>query len=180
MILIIVVIVLSIVVFVYYFKAKIVKLLKTSAGKSSALPYRKRDYLLTKAERSFYGLLTSLVQHRDVVVFAKVRLGDLLYLPSNTKERTSYWNKVQAKHIDFVLCDSATVKPLLAIELNDSSHKQQSRAERDDFVCQALEAAGLPFIAVPVRHDYDLQDLSTRIDEAMSSTKKPTPGAEKF
>src|SRR5688500_3263755 len=70
------------------------------------LPYRRKDYLLTKAERSFYEVLRlSLANDPDLIIFAKVRLLDLLWLPKGTAKAQSHRNKVQSKHVDFVICE---------------------------------------------------------------------------
>ncbi len=47
------------------------------------LPYRARDYLLSKAEQSFYLVLLH-VTGTDWRVFPKVRLLDLVWLPRGT------------------------------------------------------------------------------------------------
>jgi hypothetical protein len=56
-------------------------LMKQIAGSkptaAAALPYRKKDYLLTVAERSFYEVLCSVLDGQ-LLVFAKVRLADLV------------------------------------------------------------------------------------------------------
>ena len=50
-------------------------------------------------------------------------------------------NKVQAKHVDFLLCDSKLVARYI-IELDDNSHIAPDRAERDQFVDSVLQAVG--------------------------------------
>lgn len=132
------------------------------------LPYRRRDYLLTKAERSFYGVLQQIASE-DWQIFAMVRLADLLYLPRGTERRQSYQNRIQSKHIDFVLCRSTDVRPILAIELDDSSHARRDRSERDRFVDQALQAAGLPLLRVRAQRTYDPRQLLQSIREALES-----------
>lgn len=82
-------------------------ILKQIAGNkptaAAALPYRKKDYLLTAAERSFchghdtvssratsvalgFSVLCSVVDGQ-LLVFAKVRLADLVYMPKGTANR---------------------------------------------------------------------------------------------
>jgi len=50
--------------------------------------------------------------------------------------------------------------PILAIELDDSSHREGRRRERDSFVDDALSAAELPLLRVPVRRSYSPQELA--------------------
>ena len=57
------------------------------------------------------------------MIFSKVRLLDLLWLPDNMKNRILYIRRVASKHVDCVLCHPRTVAPALVIELNDASHR---------------------------------------------------------
>jgi len=130
------------------------------------LPYRKADSLLSPAERSFYEVLLR-VSCTDMHVFPKVRLLDLLWLPPQMKERQVYLNRVQSKHLDFVLCDRTRVEPLLAIELDDASHQMLERQARDQFVDAVLKAAGLSLLRVPVQRSYSPCDLAILIEKEL-------------
>lgn len=133
---------------------------------SESLPYRKRDYLLTVAERSFYELLCSIAGNQ-LHVFPKVRLLDLFYLPKGTENIQSHRNRVMSKHVDFVLCDRQNVKPLLVIELDDASHEREDRKERDAFLDQALSAASLPVLHVTAKRSYAPKELADLIQEKL-------------
>lgn len=78
------------------------------------LPYQKKWYLLSPAERDFYETLRQVIGDR-YLIFTKVRLLDLLWLPQNLPNRQTHMNRVQAKHVDFVLCHPQTVAPALVI-----------------------------------------------------------------
>ncbi|MEO0587119.1 MAG: DUF2726 domain-containing protein [Planctomycetota bacterium] len=127
-----------------------------------ALPYQARRYLLTKAERSFFGVLDQAVGNR-YLVFAKVRLADLLQVRTGTEGRQSHQNKIQSKHIDFVLCDPNTVEIVACVELDDASHNRKDRQERDLFVDRALVAAGLPLIRFRAQRTYSVADVRMKI-----------------
>lgn len=127
------------------------------------LPYKKKEYLFTNAEKSFYGVLKLILKDESFSIFAKVRLCDLLYLPNNTDKRSIYWNKIKSKHIDFIICDDNHVKPILAIELDDSSHNNAKRADRDTFVNKALHDAGLNIIRVRASNTYNVSELTQLI-----------------
>jgi len=129
---------------------------------SEALPYEKQDYLLSKAERSFFGVLERVTRGK-YLVFAKVRLADVVLVPSDTPSRQSHFNRIQSKHVDFLICDMAEVRPLLAIELDDSSHQKDRRKTRDAFVESALEAAGLPLLRVPVQKAYSAEEIGEAV-----------------
>lgn len=65
--------------------------------------------------------------------------------------------------------EAATMKPRLAIELDDSSHQKVSRQERDAFVDEALAAAGLPCLHIPAARSYAPQELGTNICQKLSA-----------
>lgn len=136
-------------------------LLKLITGRSGfglsngKLPYRKKDYLLTVAERNFYQVLSQVIEKNNGLLFAKVRLEDLLWLPRGTENRWGLRNRIKSRHIDFVICDNQSVMPLLAIELDDSSHQRQDRIERDQNIDRILHDAGLPILHIRVQHSYD-------------------------
>jgi len=143
-------------------------LLRTYSIPSGArLPYKKRAPFLSAAERSFFGVLKGVAAGR-YEVFAKVRIGDLLYVPGREEERQSYQNKIQAKHVDFLLCDQQALSPVVAIELDDASHRSARRRERDAFVNQAMNGAGLPLVRVPAQASYSPAELAARLDSAMT------------
>ncbi|HWB21092.1 MAG TPA: DUF2726 domain-containing protein [Phycisphaerales bacterium] len=139
---------------------------------ATKLAYRRKDYLFTKAERSFFGVL-QLAVGNDFLIFSKVRLADVLDSPSGALWR-AHFNRIASKHVDFLICDRDFVRPLLAIELDDSTHGQTKRQERDKFVDEALGSAQLPVLHVPAKYSYDPNDVRARIRATLEM-----PGATK-
>ena len=92
-------------------------------------------------EKAFYRQLNGYAARKDMTVFTKVRLLDLLEPMKNQPKYKTYFYKVQAKHVDFVLCDTKLVARYI-IELDDSSHNTPDRVERDQFVDTVLQAVG--------------------------------------
>jgi len=138
-------------------------------GKPAAaanLPYRKKDYLLTAAERSFYEVLGSVLDGQ-LLVFTKVRLADLVYMPKGTANRQAHFNRIQSKHVDFVLCTRDKLSPVLVIELDDASHEEEARRDRDTFVDAALTAAGLPILHIPAQRSYVPAELVAAIQQKL-------------
>ncbi len=136
--------------------------------KTVGLAYRLRDDFMSPAERSFYGVLTQVVGNRYTVL-AKVRLADILYVPrSGNNAWASQQNKINQKHVDFLLCEPTTMAPQIAIELDDASHSRKDRTKRDEFVDAAFTAAGLSVAHVPVKSSYRAQDLQALMAPAPS------------
>ncbi|MBN2385560.1 MAG: DUF2726 domain-containing protein [Anaerolineales bacterium] len=129
---------------------------------AEVLPYRLRDDFLSPAELSFYKVLSSLMTGSRLVIQVKVGLGDLFYV-IRPNENHAYMNKIRQKHVDFLICDSATMRPLLAIELDDSSHDQPRRQARDEFVDQAFQSANFPLLHIPAQREYNTQEITARI-----------------
>jgi very-short-patch-repair endonuclease len=127
------------------------------------LPYQKAERLLTPAERTFYEALCTAIDERWRI-FAKVRLGDLLEVPYGTMNRRLYRNRIDQKHVDFVLCSATSFAPVLAIELDDRSHERWEARQRDAVKDAALQAAGLPVLRVHVTETHTPAELRERID----------------
>jgi hypothetical protein len=142
-------------------------------GGKGPLPYESNGPLLSRAERSFCGVLVQAVEGR-YPIFAKVRLGDVLTVPPGTQQFWTHRNKIDRKHVDFVLCSPRDLTPVLAIELDDASHERADRRARDAFVDRALEAAGLPILHVPAQHAYVPAELRARIDASVNGDPTPT------
>ena len=106
------------------------------------LPYDAIPSVLTRGELAFFDVLMHVVAGRYQVL-AKVRLADLVEVTDNSPNRRAWFMRISQKHIDFVLCDRPSMRPLLLIELDDRSHHRGDRVERDDFVNQCLDSAGL-------------------------------------
>lgn len=127
--------------------------------------------MLTAAERSFYEVLIGILEQRTpgrYVVLAKVRLADLIKVAPRTERRQSFQNSINAKHVDFVLCDRQTLAPVLVVELDDSSHGRSDRQERDAFVNGALAAARLPIVHVANQHAYAPNKVYDQVAAALA------------
>lgn len=144
-----------------------------SADSVTDLPYRTRDDFLSAAERSFYGVLVAAIAGR-ALVFAKVNLADVLFV-SGKEKRQSYHNRIDRKHVDFLLCTLDTVRPVAAIELDDKSHERADRVDRDAFVDAAFDAAGLPLVRFPAQRAYNVAEVARQLEPHLMTTTAPKP-----
>ncbi|MEO5928061.1 MAG: DUF2726 domain-containing protein [Patescibacteria group bacterium] len=141
----------------------------SGVGSDEKMSYRKKDSLLTAAEKSFYRTLRPIAEKNNYLLFAKVRFEDLLWIPHGVENRLALRNHVQSKHIDFVFCDKENVRPVLAIELDDASRQRDDRSRRDAQVDQILRIIGLPILRVRVRTSYDAVLLEDEIRKMFTS-----------
>ena len=125
------------------------------------LPYRLRADFLSPAELSFYHVLASVVGDR-AVVSTKVRLVDLFFVP-RSQEWQAHHNKIAQKHLDILLCDPQTMRPIAGLELDDQSHERQDRVKRDAFVDEVFEAAGLPLLHIPYQRTYSPREIAAQV-----------------
>lgn len=132
-----------------------------SATPAKELPYRLRDDFLSPAEFSFYKVFNS-IYGTQLIVQSKVRLADVFFV-ARPNENYTFFNRIAQKHLDFLICDSRTMKPILAVELDDSSHNRANRRERDEFLEEACQVAGLPLVRLPVQREYNTLEIEERM-----------------
>lgn len=118
----------------------------------------QRKYLLTKNEYHEYLKLRQYATERRLLVCPKVRLLDIIEPRKGEKNYKTLFYKIQAKHVDFVICDqNLRIKAIL--ELDDNSHNQKNRKDRDTFVDQILTSVGYKVIRVRSITETTLDDL---------------------
>jgi very-short-patch-repair endonuclease len=137
-----------------------------SARKSADSPYALIPQLLTPAERDFHAALQAAVP-AGYQLFAQVRLAGLAQVKPQARRDKSHWWRIQAKCVDFVLCDARTTAPRLVIELDDASHNRADRQARDEFVDTVLAGIGLPILHVRWQSRYSPSELAGRIAEKL-------------
>lgn len=132
--------------------------------------YEAVPALLTPAERSFFGVLQQAVA-TDYQIFAKVRLADIVRPARSVASgrRQAAFNRISAKHADFVLCESKTLRVLGVIELDDTSHARSNRQARDNFVDTVLAAAGIGILRVSAGYAYSPAQLRDQVEKAFRS-----------
>lgn len=131
-------------------------------SRSSEFPYGRRRYLLSIAERRFFAALIKAVPPGNTVS-CKVRLADLVFVRREAERDKKHFNRIQAKHIDFVLCDLRSSAVRLAIELDDKSHNRGDRQERDAFVDELLSSVGITMLRFRAKGDYNVTEISTKL-----------------
>ena len=131
---------------------------------SAEIAYALRDDFLSPAERSFYGVLLT-VTGTSLVVCPKVALGDLFFAkPEDPRQRRILTNRIDRKHVDFLLCKPGSMRPVAGVELDDRSHERADRRERDQFFEEVFRVAGLPLLRFPAQHTYSPNEIYDRLN----------------
>ena len=139
-------------------------LLKIQQAGKVETPYELRGPLFTPAERSFYGAL-SLACESQAIIFGKVRIADILkpIKGLNRSEWQTAFNKISAKHFDFVLCNPNDLSVIAVIELDDKSHSQKKQMIRDEFVELSCETAHLKLHRFKASATYSVEEIKSKI-----------------
>lgn len=126
--------------------------------------YQIRGTLLTPSEIKFYHALKQAVGD-DFIIFSKVRVAGVL-TPENGLNK-SHWqrafNKISAKHFDFVLCNLEDLTVEAVIELDDKSHQKSGRTDRDNFLNQAAQSSALKMLRFAVKPSYSISEIKSKI-----------------
>lgn len=168
---IVVVVVVIVVAFFIALKAK-------RPSRVEGLSFESRETLLTPAERSFLGVLEQAID-KKYRVFGKVRLGDLVKPAKGLSKsnRTTALNKINQKHVDFVICSLNDLTVVGVVELDDQSHGREDRAERDVFVDQALAGAKISVVRFSAKQAYAITEVNMKLRESLKldlGTAEPT------
>jgi predicted RNA-binding Zn-ribbon protein involved in translation (DUF1610 family) len=154
-----------------YIKGLVRKVFGQSSKSPAEMPYRLRDDFLSPAELSYYKVLTSVLGPK-ATLFSKVSLSDIIFV-AKTDQFMSYFNRISRRHVDFLLCESSTLKPVLAIELDDASHNRPDRRERDRFLDEVLRAADLALLRVSPKMQYTREEVISQLKPFLAATASP-------
>ncbi len=113
--------------------------------KNNVYSYSAKLLLMTRTEAEFFVRLNRIVEER-YFVFPQVHLSALLYYNGREHNRLYAFRHINGKSVDFVLCDKETLRPTYAIELDDKTHENADRKERDSEVERIFEEAELPLV----------------------------------
>ena len=105
----------------------------------------KLKWLFSMNEKTAYFGIKEITDELGLHLMAKVRLLDLLEPQKGHNKYKTLFYKIQAKHVDFVVCSDNLVAKCI-IEIDDNSHKREDRKQRDNFVDQILTSVGYKII----------------------------------
>lgn len=137
-------------------------------GSEKSDVYYLRKAVFTPAERSFLGVLDSVID-TDVRVFGKVRLEDIfgVKVGLDRPARTAARNRINRKHVDFLLVRASDLTPICGIELDDASHEEDARKERDAFIDAVFASGGIPLVHIAAHKSYAASDIRATLSAAI-------------
>ena len=107
----------------------------------------------------FYKLLKTITDKMEYSLFIQIPLYQLV-------EYKDYkdFNKIKSKSIDFVITEK-NCKVKLCIELDDKTHNNNKRIERDRFINEMFKELDIKILRIPVQNFYNIEELETKIRE---------------
>lgn len=139
--------------------------------------YYLKKSLFTPAERSFLGVLETL-DYEGIGIASKVRLADIFGIKKGLArgDRQRALNRITSKHVDFLFIQKSDRKPILGIELDDSSHEEEDRIARDSFVDAVFASAALPILHIQAKKAYDRNELHRLIEASITKSVNKNDG----
>lgn len=146
------------------------------SSSEETLPYRVSASILTNPEISFYNSLKLHVGDRAIIC-PKVGLKDLFFISKGVgNDYMKYFGKIAQKHVDFLLCEPKTLKPICGIELDDSSHTNEKRYERDLFFEKVFRDANFELIRISSASENSFNEIKNALSMILDKPQdSPAP-----
>lgn len=120
-----------------------------------------------RAEHEFFDILVEILGNQ-YYVFPQIHLCNILDNKVIGQNWKAAFRHINEKSIDFVICDKAYIKPLLAIELDDRTHEREDRKERDVEVERILKDAGLPLLRFENHGNFNKEEIKNVVLEKLN------------
>ena len=105
------------------------------------------------------------VAGNNAAIFGKVRVAYVVEPKTglSISARQEDFNKISAKHFDFLLCDKDELIGRLTLNWTMDLTRAKRPDERDEFLKEVCEAAGVPLVQVPAKPAYVINEVKRLI-----------------
>lgn len=122
--------------------------------------YEVKSSLISKTEQSFYTAIKASIPD-GFFVFPQINLASFI----NRTDDARYHNEL-FRNVDFLITD-AEYLPKVIIEINDQTHMNSDRKERDEKVQKICEEAGIPILKLWTSYGVNPDYIKGRIGESL-------------
>jgi len=129
--------------------------------------YKRKYFLISRPEHEFFDILVEVMGNK-YYVFPQIHLSNILDNKIVGQNWKGAFRHIDEKSVDYVICDKAYIKPLLAIELDDRTHEKEDRKERDAEVKRILDQVGLPFLIFENHGSFNKEEIKKIISEKLN------------
>lgn len=123
--------------------------------------YNVRKTLISKSEQSFFKEIKSSVPE-GYCVFPQINLASFIDRTDDARFHNELF-----RNVDFLVTD-AEYKPKFIVEINDQTHLNSERKERDIKVSKICEEAGVPILKLWTSYGINPEYIKGRINEILS------------
>lgn len=128
--------------------------------------YKRKSSIMTQTENDFYTSLCNALNRAglEVIVWPQVNVSAIIEsVGSDGKEKAKAFNRICRKSVDYVIVNKKTRETILCIELDDYTHKWNSRQERDNFINAIFNNVGIPLFRIKAERNYDFNEIVSTV-----------------
>ena len=129
---------------------------------SNAFLYDSKKTLMSNSEQNYYKAILANIPS-GYCVFPQVNLASFI----NKNGDFAFHNEL-FRNVDFLITDDR-FKPLFIIEINDQTHLNNDRKERDEKVKNICEEAGIPILKLWTSYGVNENYINSKIIEIINS-----------
>ncbi len=125
--------------------------------------YEVRNRLISKSEQEFYEAIKKSLPE-GYCVFPQINLASFI-------ERTDHarFHNELFRNVDFLVVDFE-YRPKLIIEINDQTHLNAERKDRDEKVRKICEEAGIPILKLWTSYGVNQDYINSKIEQIINGT----------
>ena len=138
--------------------------------KKSTYRYFAKNTIMTERENKFFKQLNEILGNKWFII-PQVHLSALLNHKVKGQNWKAAFRHINGKSVDFVLLSKETIKPICAIELDDSTHNYKNRVERDAEVERIFADAKLPLARFKNPEKLSRQEIVNTIAAAIKKVQ---------
>lgn len=124
--------------------------------------YSPRTRLITKCESAFFDAISAALPE-GYHVFPQINLAAFIERNDSARFRNELF-----RNVDFLITDGEYA-PKIAVEINDRSHLDRDRRERDEKVAMICEEAGIPIVKLWTSYGVQPDYIRKRISEQLAA-----------
>ena len=128
--------------------------------------YELKDSFLTATEKSYFAVIKKALP-TGYFLQPQVNLASIIYRTDHSKFQNELY-----RNIDACIFDNA-YKPILLIEINDSTHNTPARKKRDQKVKAICEEAGIPLLTFWTSYGINPEYINKQITAGIEQSKNP-------
>jgi hypothetical protein len=130
--------------------------------------YSRKKEFITSSEKEFYKILEEVAGDR-YYIFPQVHLSALFKNETMGRYHKLAFQIINRRSVDYVLCDKASLEPVYAVELDDSTHDTPERIKRDESVNRMFELSDLPLLRFRNYRNLTKEEIAEKFIDAHNS-----------